>query len=72
MTTEARYKPMTPVHACQVASNLLKRLETHRLLPDQQKVIFSIGVEELQAIEVLRHVTAQAVTSGRHIGRGRQ
>lgn len=57
---EQRRKPMTPVRACQVARQLLHRLETFALLPDHSKPLLVIGQEELDSIHVLIHATAKA------------
>jgi len=53
---------MTPVRACQVAAQLLRRLETHALIPDTEKPVFFINEEELAALHVLHAVTARMVT----------
>jgi hypothetical protein len=58
-------KPMTPVRACQVASQLLHRLETHAMVPDAEKPTFFINEEEITALHVLRNTTASAITRGR-------
>jgi hypothetical protein len=58
-------KPMTPVRACQVATQLLTRLEAYALIPETHRPWFTITGEELRAIEVCRNATAKAVTSGR-------
>lgn len=56
-----RPKSMTPVRACQVATQLIHRLETHALLPNQGEAVFTIGREELDALHVLRNTVASAV-----------
>jgi len=55
-------KPMTPVRACQVAAQLLKRLDTYALIPHTDKPLFYVGEQELAALHVLHAVTIRMVT----------
>jgi hypothetical protein len=57
-----RPKPMTPVRACQVANQLIHRLETHALIPDREKPFFYINQEEMDALVVLRNTVAKIAT----------
>jgi len=51
---------MTAVRACQVARQLLRRLETHALTPGSEKPICMVNEEELDAMRTLIAVTAKA------------
>lgn len=56
MTT---HKPMTPVRACQVAAQLLKRLDTYALIPATDKPTCYVNEEEIEALRTLHAVTAR-------------
>lgn len=64
LTQEQRSRPMTPVRACQVANQLLHRLETHAMIPDAEKPTFFINEEEITALHVLRNTVAKIASGG--------
>lgn len=57
-------KSMTRVRACQVASALLQRMELLTQIRPTDKPELTFGLEEMEAIKVLRDSTAQLIVHG--------